>query len=50
MELWVQLSIVMDWKVVMNIIISLNPDSVEKIHKAYIEAGADIIQTNTYCC
>ena len=25
-----------------------NPDSVEKIHKAYIEAGADIIQTNTY--
>ena len=22
-----------------------NPDSVEKIHKAYIEAGADIIQT-----
>ena len=25
-----------------------NPDSVEKIHRAYIEAGADIIQTNTY--
>ena len=25
-----------------------NPNSVEKIHKAYIEAGADIIQTNTY--
>ena len=25
-----------------------NPDSVEKIHRAYIEAGADVIQTNTY--
>ena len=25
-----------------------NNISVEKIHKAYIEAGADIIQTNTY--
>lgn len=25
-----------------------NPSAVEEIHKAYIEAGADIIQTNTY--
>lgn len=25
-----------------------NPGAVEEIHKAYIEAGADIIQTNTY--
>lgn len=25
-----------------------NPKAVEKIHRAYIEAGADIIQTNTY--
>lgn len=25
-----------------------NPSAVEKIHRAYIEAGADIIQTNTY--
>lgn len=25
-----------------------NPSAVEEIHRAYIEAGADIIQTNTY--
>ena len=25
-----------------------NPNAVEEIHRAYIEAGADIIQTNTY--
>ena len=25
-----------------------NPDEVLHIHQAYIEAGADIIQTNTY--
>lgn len=25
-----------------------NPESVKKIHRAYIDAGADIIQTNTY--
>ena len=24
------------------------PDIIEKIHRQYIEAGADIIQTNTY--
>lgn len=25
-----------------------HPDQIESIHKAYIEAGADVIQTNTY--
>ena len=25
-----------------------HPDKVERIHRTYIEAGADIIQTNTY--
>src|SRR5699024_6128642 len=25
-----------------------HPDQVQKIHEAYIEAGADVIQTNTY--
>ncbi|MGX0848160.1 bifunctional homocysteine S-methyltransferase/methylenetetrahydrofolate reductase [Staphylococcus auricularis] len=25
-----------------------HPDKIEKIHRAYIEAGADVIQTNTY--
>ena len=25
-----------------------HPDKVERIHRSYIEAGADVIQTNTY--
>lgn len=25
-----------------------NPDQIESIHRAYLEAGADILQSNTY--
>ena len=25
-----------------------HPDKVERIHRSYIEAGANVIQTNTY--
>jgi methionine synthase / methylenetetrahydrofolate reductase(NADPH) len=25
-----------------------HPDKIQEIHKAYIDAGADVVQTNTY--
>ncbi len=38
-----------DLKNFIDILVLTQPDAIEQIHRQYLEAGADIIETNTFC-